>query len=81
VSTSADETMRIEYRVVFALGEAWETYDWRFDGDETRLLAYAVEMGFQDGTPDWEVTLAPRGIRPNASTCASAREELHWWER
>ena len=74
-------TLRLEYRVTFDRGEAWETYDWRFDGEEPRLLAYAAETGFEDGTPDWEIALAPRGVRPNATTCAEEEDQLHWWER
>ncbi len=78
-TVSSSNTLRIEYRVTFDGGEAWETYDWRFDGGETRLLAYTVETGFQEGTADWEITLAPPGVRPNATTC-TVEEDVHWWE-
>jgi hypothetical protein len=75
------ETVRFEYVVSFASGEAWETYDWRYDGDEPKMLAYAVETGFDDGKPDWEVALAPPGVRPNDSTCTDEGRSYHWWQR
>lgn len=71
--------IRIEYRVIFDNAEAWETYDWQADGETLRLLAYAVETGFETGTPDWEIVLAPDGVRPNSTTCAAEYEQLHWW--
>jgi hypothetical protein len=74
------EGLRTEYRVTFANGEAWETYDWALEGDDARLLAYAVETGFEDGSPDWEVALAPPGVRPNATSCAAEEDERAWWE-
>jgi hypothetical protein len=73
------KTARIEYRANFDRGEAWETFDWRFDREETRLLGYAVETGFDDGQPDWELVLAPGGARPNATSCTE--DDTHWWER
>jgi len=70
-SNSKRTIRRIEYRARFDNSEAWETFDWQIDGEGTRLLAYAVETGYEDGSPDWEVVLAPRGVRPNASTCTA----------
>jgi hypothetical protein len=81
LTTPAGVTLRAEYEVAFAGGEAWETYDWRFDGDEAQMLAYAVETGYRDGRPDWEVALAPRNVRPNATTCSDDDSPPHWWER
>lgn len=75
------ETIRAEYVVSFAGGQAWETYDWRYDGDEPKMLAYAVETGFRDGKPDWEVALAPSGVRPNDTTCTGEGWSYHWWQR
>ena len=81
VSGPPPDTLRVEYLVTFEGGSAWETYDWALEGDATRLLAYAVETGFEDGEPDWEVALAPRGVRPNATTCADGEgAQVHWWE-
>ena len=79
VSTPDGKHVRVEYTVAFDNGDAWESYDWRYENGEPRLLAYAVEVGYEDGEPDWEVYLAPAGIRPNAGTCAE--DGLLWWER
>ncbi|MBI3933829.1 MAG: hypothetical protein HY316_04000 [Acidobacteria bacterium] len=80
ISPNPTRTTRIEDRVNFETGEAWESFDWRFEGEELRLLAYAVETGFEDGTPDWEMALAPLGVRPNATTCAAEDLQTMWWE-
>jgi hypothetical protein len=64
VDASGEETIRFEYEVSYTGGKAWETYDWRYDGEaEPKMLAYAVEIGLEDGKADWEVALAPPGVR------------------
>ena len=78
VYNTSIKAVRIEYRVTFEGGTAWETFDWRIDGPATRLMAYAVETGFENPAPDWEVTLAPGAVRPNGTTCMT--DDIHWWE-
>jgi hypothetical protein len=78
-SRGGHKTIRVEYEVTFDRGKAWESYDWREEGGVLRLLAYAVETGYEDGRPDWERFIAPAGIRPNAGSCSS--DALLWWER
>ncbi len=72
---------RIEYRVTFEKAEAWETFDWQLEDDTPQLLAYAVETGSAHGQTEWEEVLAPRRVRPNATTCADEDNPAHWWEQ
>lgn len=70
--------LRVEYLSKFEKGTAWETYDWRIQGKDAKLLAYAVETGFEDGKPDWEVWIGPKGIRANETSCS--KDDSMWWE-
>ena len=78
-SGSDGKFVRMEFVTAFEQGEAWETFDWRSQDGELRLLAYAVATGWEDGSSDWELFIAPRGIKPQSSSCAM--DGLIWWER
>jgi hypothetical protein len=80
-SRHSNRFLRLEYRVEFENEEAWETFDWLLGESDMQLVGYAVETGFEDGQPDWQVAIAPPGVRPNDSTCAAEEEQLAWWER
>lgn len=65
------EPLQIEYRTTFENGEAWETFLWQVNGSEVALFAYAVETGFESGSSDWEVLVAPARIRPQDHSCTA----------
>jgi hypothetical protein len=78
VYNTSIKAVRIEYQVTFEGAIAWETFDWRLDGPATRLMAYTVETGIENGgPPDWQVTFAPGDVHPNGTTCMT--DEVHWW--